>query len=67
MTLRSLAPGALLLPPLLASGLTATPALAADEPPRCELDRPVVFSGLDYDSARFHNAVARRIIEAGYG
>lgn len=33
----------------------------------CELDRPVVFAGLDWDSAAFHNALARRIIEAGYG
>jgi glycine betaine/proline transport system substrate-binding protein len=61
LTLRPLAPGAL----LLASGLVAAPALA--EAPACEIDRPVVFAGLDYDSARFHNAVARAIIEPGYG
>ena len=69
MTLRPLAPAAVLAPMLLlASGPIATSAaLAADETPQCELDRPVVFSGLDYDSARFHNAVVRRIIEAGYG
>jgi glycine betaine/proline transport system substrate-binding protein len=71
LTLRPLALAAAAALPtmlLLASGPIATPAaLAADEPPQCELDRPVVFSGLDYDSARFHNAVARRIVEAGYG
>lgn len=33
----------------------------------CELDRPVVFAGLDWDSVAFHNAVARRIIEDGFG
>jgi ABC-type proline/glycine betaine transport system substrate-binding protein len=33
----------------------------------CELNRPVVFAGLDWDSAGFHNAVARRIVETGYG
>lgn len=33
----------------------------------CELDRPVMFAGLDYDSARVHNAIARHIIETGYG
>ena len=69
MTLRPLTPAALLL--LLASGLMAAapPALAQQQQqaPQCEIDRPVVFSGLNYDSARFHNAVARRIIEAGYG
>ncbi|MFH1804510.1 MAG: ABC transporter substrate-binding protein [Pseudomonadota bacterium] len=35
--------------------------------PKCEIDRPVMFAGLNYDSALFHNAVARRIIETGYG
>ena len=33
----------------------------------CELTRPIVFAGLDYDSARFANAVARRILQDGYG
>ncbi|MDX1654894.1 MAG: ABC transporter substrate-binding protein [Candidatus Competibacteraceae bacterium] len=44
---------------LLASPL----ALAQD----CELDRPVMFAGLDWDSNRVHNAIARHIIEEGYG
>jgi glycine betaine/proline transport system substrate-binding protein len=33
----------------------------------CELDRPVMFAGLDWDSVGFHNAIARKILEAGYG
>jgi glycine betaine/proline transport system substrate-binding protein len=33
----------------------------------CELNRPVVFAGLDYDSAAFHTAIARTIVEKGYG
>ncbi len=44
--------------------LAAAPALAA---PPCELDRPVMFAGLDWDSARLHVAVARHILEHGYG
>ncbi len=45
--------------------LNASPAHAADA--SCEIDRPVMFAGLNYDSALFHNAVARYIIEKGYG
>jgi ABC-type proline/glycine betaine transport system substrate-binding protein len=41
--------------------LSAAPAQA------CELDRPIVFAGLDWDSVGFHNAVARAILERGYG
>ena len=41
--------------------LWAAPSLA------CELSRPIVFAGLDWDSAQFHTAVAQRILEAGYG
>lgn len=44
--------------------LFSGPAAAA---PECEIDRPVVFAGLDWDSNRFHTAVARHIVEAGYG
>lgn len=33
----------------------------------CDVQRPIVFAGLDWDSAGFHNAVARRILETGYG
>ncbi len=41
--------------------LTATPVAA------CEISRPIVFAGFDWDSAQFHTAVARKILEAGYG
>ncbi len=52
--------------PLVFAVAMATPAVAEDAP-KCELDRPVVFAGLDYDSAQFHAAVAKYIIKAGYG
>jgi glycine betaine/proline transport system substrate-binding protein len=45
----------------------AAPALAAKASAKCELSRPVVFAGLDYDSAQFHNAVAKYIFKNGYG
>lgn len=48
----------------VALGLAAAPARAEVQ---CELDRPVVFAGLDWDSNAFHTAVAARIMEAGYG
>lgn len=41
----------------------STAALAAD----CELDRPVVFAGLDWDSNAVHTAIAQFIVEKGYG
>lgn len=41
------------------------PSLAQDA--SCPIDRPVVFGGLDYGSAAFHTAVARTILESGYG
>ncbi len=41
----------------------ARPAIAQT----CEVDRPIVFGNLDWDSAVFHNAVARFILEKGYG
>lgn len=40
-------------------------AEAAD--PVCEIDRPVVFAGLDWDSNAFHNSVAEFIVSKGYG
>jgi ABC-type proline/glycine betaine transport system substrate-binding protein len=42
-------------------------ALGAAEARACELERPIVFAGLDWDSVGFHNAVARAILEKGYG
>ncbi|MBS9780995.1 MAG: ABC transporter substrate-binding protein [Gammaproteobacteria bacterium] len=45
--------------------LNANQALASDA--KCEIDRPVMFADLNWDSAMFHNAVAKFIIEKGYG
>ncbi|MDX2144783.1 MAG: ABC transporter substrate-binding protein [Rhodospirillaceae bacterium] len=42
-------------------------ALQSSPVAACELDRPIVFAGLDWDSVGFHNAVARAILEKGYG
>lgn len=50
----------------LLAALAAGPVLAQDAA-GCELDRPVVFAGLDYDSARYHAAVAEFIVKNGYG
>ena len=47
---------------LAAAGLPA-PARA----PGCDLQRPIVLGGLDYDSAAFDNAVAKLILTKGYG
>lgn len=33
----------------------------------CEVDHPVVFAGLDWDSNAFHTAVAQRIVRDGMG
>lgn len=41
--------------------------LGAPQTLACELNRPVKFAGLDYDSAAFHSAVAGEIIRLGYG
>jgi glycine betaine/proline transport system substrate-binding protein len=41
--------------------------LAGAQALACDVDRPIVFAGLDWDSVGFHNAVARRILEDGYG
>lgn len=35
--------------------------------PACEIERPIMFGGLDWDSNAFHTEVARLIIERGYG
>ncbi|WP_028481384.1 ABC transporter substrate-binding protein [Pseudovibrio exalbescens] len=34
---------------------------------QCEIDRPVVFAGLDWDSNAFHTSVASFIMKNGYG
>jgi len=54
--------------PFLAfAALFAVAPAWAQDAPQCELDRPVVFGDLNWDSARFHAAVAAYIIGAGYG
>lgn len=37
------------------------------EETQCDTDKPIVFAGFDWDSAAFHNEVARYILEKGYG
>lgn len=46
-----------------ALGLAEIGAAAA----ACDIDRKIVFGDMDWDSNRFHTAVARFILEAGYG
>lgn len=53
-----------------AGAVLAIPAFTptnAQEAPVCEIDRPIVFGDLGYDSAQFHDALARYILEVGYG
>lgn len=64
--MRSLLPAACLLAAAVLALPAALPAHAATVD-TCPLDRPVVFAGLDWDSARFHNAVAARLLRDGYG
>ncbi|WP_248304559.1 ABC transporter substrate-binding protein [Breoghania sp. L-A4] len=51
----------------LALALPLTTMSAAAAEPTCEIDRPVVFAGLDWDSNAFHTALASYILEKGYG
>lgn len=50
----------------LAFSLLAPRAGFAAEP-SCEIDRPVMFGGLDWDSNAFQTELARIILERGYG
>lgn len=50
---------------ILASFTISTPASAQDAV--CEIDRPVIFAGLDWDSNAVHTEIARFIMENGYG
>lgn len=50
----------------LVLGATACAQAYADDA-QCEINKPVVFAGFDWDSIAFHNSVARYIIEQGYG
>ncbi len=48
------------------AGEAKTESTTTEAPTKCEIDRPVVFGELDWNSARFHTDVARYIIEKGY-
>lgn len=48
----------------VASFVSTLPASAAEQ--GCELDRPVIFAGLDWDSNAVHTEIARFILEKGY-
>jgi glycine betaine/proline transport system substrate-binding protein len=50
---------------LLAAALALAPAAGAKA--ACDVGRPIVFGDMDWDSNRFHTAVARYILEHGYG
>ena len=57
-----------LLPVLFSAMATAlSPASAAAAAPACEIDRPLRIAGLDWDSDRFHVAVAQFILKHGFG
>jgi glycine betaine/proline transport system substrate-binding protein len=48
---------------LLAGAALALPAASS----ACEVDHPIVFAGLDWDSNAFHTAVAQRVLRDGMG
>jgi glycine betaine/proline transport system substrate-binding protein len=50
---------------LIAAALAVASAGAARA--ACDVGRPIVFGDMDWDSNRFHTAVARFILEEGYG
>lgn len=50
----------------LAGGFAA-PAAAAAAPSACELDRPVRFAGLDWDSNRLLTEIVRQLFEEDFG
>jgi len=49
----------------MAGALASAPVLAADD--TCDVGRPVMFAGFDYESGAFHTAVAKFIAKNGYG
>ena len=52
----------------LAAALIPAAAQAADPaPPVCEIDRPVLFSGLDWESNLVLAGIERYVLEHGYG
>ncbi len=63
-----LAMTAALVGALFACALPAgAPVAMAQDTGVCEIGRPVIFAGLDYDSAQFHNAVAKYLLRHGFG
>lgn len=51
----------------LLAGCAALAGPAMAQSAECDIDRTVVFAGLDWDSNAFHTAVAQYILEHGYG
>ncbi|MEM7693458.1 MAG: ABC transporter substrate-binding protein [Pseudomonadota bacterium] len=52
---------------LVGAGLLAMVAAPGSAHAACPIDRTIMFGGLDYGSAAFHTALARTILEEGYG
>ena len=50
---------------VILASIEFSPLLAAQ--PKCELNRPIRFAGLDWDSSIFLTEVAKFIVEASYG
>lgn len=46
--------------------IVLTMVIAAGSALACDVGRPVVFAGMDWQSNAFHTAVAQKILEAGY-
>jgi glycine betaine/proline transport system substrate-binding protein len=52
---------------LLAGVLGPNAPATAQDDASCDLERPVMFAGLNYESAAYHTAVAQLILREGYG
>ncbi|WP_417519499.1 ABC transporter substrate-binding protein [Minwuia sp.] len=54
---------------ILAASAMISPAAFAGKhaPQQCEIDRPIVIAGLNWDSNAFHAALASRILRDGFG
>ena len=52
---------------MLAGILGPSAPATAQDGAACDLDRPVMFAGLNYESAAYHTAVAQFILREGYG
>jgi glycine betaine/proline transport system substrate-binding protein len=52
----------------LVTGLAGFAGIAAAQEADCGgYNRPIIFAGLDWDSVQVHNAIARHVLEEGYG